>query len=213
MTDRMKWMAKGVPVACLLCLMPSPTRALEPCAMPARIEPAGPEIADVSPRFSWAPVQGATHYTVRIESRVPEGRVLLSEETRTRETHARASRPLAAGSATVTVAVTAHCGEQASAERIERRRIDAALACPVDVSPVERMPGSALALRWASAPAASAYEVSVLSPVDGSLHGTRRSAEARSVLTGLPRGDWMVAVRPLCGAVRGAVAYLLVEAP
>lgn len=179
------------------------------CATPVLLQPAAVELADVSPRFSWSQVSGATHYSVRIESRVPEGRVLLSEQFRTADTSAQASRPLAAGDANVVFAVVAHCGETSSAELTVRRRVDAALVCPADVWPLERASGNGSVLRWSPVPSASSYEMSVRSPSDGAVYRSSVHRTARATLGTLPAGDWMVAVTPLCGVVRGRAAYLI----
>jgi hypothetical protein len=81
------------------------------------------------PAIAWTPVQGATSYRVRIQSRIPNGRVLAQHDVVVNEPRFFPPQPLADHRAKVTVRLAAICGKEASAESVSWFVIDASAAC------------------------------------------------------------------------------------
>jgi len=81
------------------------------------------------PSLSWTPVPGATAYSIKLLSRVPNGRVLAQHDTVVNEPRFVPPKPLADYRAKVTVRLAAICGKERSAESVSWFTIDAAAAC------------------------------------------------------------------------------------
>jgi len=84
---------------------------------------------DAKPAIAWMPVKGATSYRVRIQSRVPNGRVLAQHDAVVSEPRFFPPQPLADYRAKVTVRLIAICGKEKSAEAVSWFIIDASAAC------------------------------------------------------------------------------------
>lgn len=99
------------------------------CESPAPGLAQGAEVQDTKPQVTWPPVQGATAYRVRLESRIPNGRVIARHDAVVNEPRFVPPQPLADHRAKVTVRLTAICGKQTSAESVSWFTIDTAAAC------------------------------------------------------------------------------------
>src|SRR2546426_398899 len=69
----------------------------------------GSTVADARSVVAWRAIPGATHYRVEVESRVPEGPVLVSLDTQVSATAFRPPQPLTDFHAAVKLRVTAGC--------------------------------------------------------------------------------------------------------
>lgn len=183
------------------------------CDKPVLIAPAQIEIAEPSPRMEWSAVPDASHYVLRIESRVPEGRLLSSEEFRTSATSLALPRPLTADKATVRVELTAVCKDGTEAKASERVRIDAGLHCRLEGHPVFQSQEGRGRLVWEALAVAQAYEFRAYAAMDGKTGPVQETATAAMDLGKLPAGLWVLAVRPRCGATRGQSRYVTVAIP
>jgi hypothetical protein len=101
----------------------------------ADCEPVYPEFSramttrDTKSVIAWSPVEGATSYRLRIQSRVPNGRVLAQHDVVVNEPRFFPPQPLADHRAKVTVRLAAICGKKMSAESVSWFVIDASAAC------------------------------------------------------------------------------------
>jgi hypothetical protein len=101
----------------------------------AACEPPRAEFARASttpetkPAIAWSPVEGATFYRLRMQSRVPNGRVLAQHDVVVNEPRFFPPQPLADYRAKVTIRLAAICGKAASAESVSWFMIDASAAC------------------------------------------------------------------------------------
>lgn len=180
------------------------------CAAPTLVSPAQAEIGQASPRFEWTPVGDALHYLVWLESRVPEGRVLLAEEFQTAATYLIPPRPLATGRATVRLRVAAVCKDGTQAVLSARFRIGEDKACSLKAAPVVE-PNNGL-VRWETLPAAQQYEIRVHAAADGKPVLTRDSNGSATQIGRLEPGVWLVAVQPICAGLRGVNSWVAVGA-
>ncbi len=180
------------------------------CTQPALALPAQIEISEASPRIEWTPVVDVSHYLVWLESRVPEGRVLYSEEFRTSATYLVPSRPLTSGKATVRVRVTAVCKDNTQTVLSARFRIDADSTCRLAATPQAESDNGVWRVRWEALQAAQRYEIRVHSPEDGKPVSTRESKGTAAELGRLEPGAWLLAVQPQCKGLKGASSWLTV---
>jgi hypothetical protein len=80
------------------------------CQSSGIVAPArGSTVADARPVLTWLVIPGAIRYRVEIESRVPEGRILVSLDTQVSGTRFQPPQPLTDHRAAVKVRVTAGC--------------------------------------------------------------------------------------------------------
>ena len=100
-----------LPIACILAgvAVGSVGYAEEHCPVVEMLEPAGGTIAESRPLFQWKPLPGVDRYRVRLQSRVPEGELLVSIDTLIEGTSFRPPRPLTSYRAIITVSITAAC--------------------------------------------------------------------------------------------------------
>ena len=179
------------------------------CDRPTLISPPQQVIGEASPRLEWSAVADASHFLVRVESRVPEGRLLWREEFRTAATFVVVPRPLTADKATVKLSITAVCTDNTQAETTTRLRIDTGLNCRIDSQPrLEQGEGKPV-LTWNALPAAQSYEVRAHSAMDGKPEVRLETTRTAANLEGLARGLWVLAVQPRCGASKGESRYLM----
>lgn len=180
------------------------------CPPPDLVTPAQKEIAEASPRIEWTPVPDASRYLVWLESRVPEGRVLMSEEFQTGATYLVPPRPLTSGKATVRIKVTAVCKDNTQATLSTRFRIDADSTCRLPASLQAESNDGVWKLRWDALQAAQRYEIRVHSIEDGRPVLSRESSKNVIELGRLEPGTWLLAVQPQCKGLKGANSWLAV---
>lgn len=181
------------------------------CTAPVVVSPMTTEISEASPRFEWKPVSDVNHYLVWLESRVPEGRVLVSEEFQTRATYFVPTRPLTTGKATVRLRVTAVCDDKTQATLSTRFRIDEDSACRLAASPVAELDNGQWKLRWEGLRAAQHYEIRVHATEDGKPVLTRTSKATIATMGPFKPGVWLFAVQPVCRGLKGMNSWVAVE--
>lgn len=189
--------------SCMICL-----KAQAACTQPSLVSPSQSEIAEASPRFEWTSVADVRHYLVWLESRVPEGRVLLSEEFQTSATYLAPPRPLTTGKATVRIKVTAVCKDNTQAVLSARFRIDPENNCRLAATPQAESNDGLWKVRWEALQSAQRYEIRVHSPEDGKPVLTRESSGTATELGRLEPGIWLLAIQPQCKGLKGANNWL-----
>jgi hypothetical protein len=85
--------------------------------------------SDLKPTIEWNVVRGASTYNLKLQSRVPNGRVLAQHDAVVNEPRFVPPQPLASYRAKVTVRLAAICGKETSAESVSWFTIDTAIAC------------------------------------------------------------------------------------
>lgn len=177
----------------------------EPCGSPRITEPAGDVIGERAPEIRWTEVSGAEYYRVRVESRVPEGRTLVSLDAQVSTARFKPPQPLAEHRASVRVTVTAHCpgGSTSSDEQQGRFRIDTSPRCVLNgpISAVSK--AGDLDLTWQAPEGALAYTVALYTPESGILIG-QFDARVPHLRMRLPvAGRVGVAIQPQCRSGKG----------
>lgn len=168
-------------------------------------------LADPRPEFVWRERPEATGYWLRVESAVPEGRVIAQLLVHTDATRHRPDLVLAESRAAVWARVWTDCqGEPPSLlDAPARFFIDRRLGCGA----IERLriDPRRHELRWRPVAGAERYEVLIVE-ADGTL--VPRPADARRRAATLPaRGAARIAtVRAWCGPNPGPIGYLVLEA-
>ena len=203
--------AKPVFVLALLCS--TSVLAQSECVQPTLVAPAKELIADTRPRIEWAPVPGAKFYTVWVESRVPEGRVLFTQDIQTAASFWQPPQPLTDYKANVRIRVQANCGDASvDPEKLKlldtRFRIDAGIACVMPELSAIKLTPQGVELSWSALPEARSYEVSAF-PAQGVGNVVIKSETTRtSVRLERPaNGIWTVGVRPRCANGYGAYRF------
>jgi hypothetical protein len=166
-------------------------------------------ITDKHVQIAWAAVEGATGYRMRLQSRVPNGRVVASHDTVVTTPSFRAPQPLAEHRAKVTVRLNAVCGAETSAESVSWFLIDTSAGCRIGEVNASAAAGKAR-LDWKAVPGAQTYDVRVHALADGRTIAARetRSPQAEIEL----REAAVVSVRPACAAGLGEAVYRVVAA-
>lgn len=180
------------------------------CPQPSLVFPAQTEISEASPRIEWTPVANVRHYLVWLESRVPEGRLLLSEEFQTSATYLALPRPLTTGKATVRIKVSAVCKDNTQAVLSARFRIDPDNNCRLAAIPQAESDNGLWKLRWEAFQGAQRYEIRMHSPEDGKPVLVRESSKTTFELGRMDPGVWLLAVQPQCKGLKGANSWLTV---
>jgi hypothetical protein len=191
---------------CVLC-----NHGQAACVAPSLIAPWQTEVSAASPRFEWTPVNDAHHYLIWLESRVPEGRVLLTEEFQTSATFLTPARPLTSSKATVRIRVTAVCNDNTQATTSARFRIVEDKACRLKSPPRVEPDSGQWTLRWESLPLAQRYEIRMHTIEDGKPVFTRESSGSTTTLGRPGTGVWMLAVQPVCRGLKGVNSWVAVE--
>lgn len=201
------------PAFMLMLLCSANAMAQPECGQSALVAPATEAISDTRPRIEWAPVPGARHYQVWVESRVPEGRVLFAQEAQTTATYWQPSQPLADYKANVKIRVQANCGgaiadQEKRKQFVSRFRIDASTVCVMPEAPSIKLTQQGIELSWRELPDARMFEVSAF-PEQGSESAVVRSETTRtSVRLERPaNGIWTIGVRPRCANGYGAYRF------
>jgi hypothetical protein len=202
----LSWLPMLALAGCVIC-----NHAHAACTAPALISPAQNEISEASPRFEWMPVGDAQYYLVWLESRVPEGRVLLTEEFQTSATYLSPPRPLTSGKAVVRIRVTAVCKDATQAVLSARFRIDADRACSLKTVPAAESDNGQWSVRWEPLQTAQHYEIRVHAAADGKPAFTRDSTGGAAKIGHLEPGAWLLAVQPVCKGLRGVTSWVAVD--
>lgn len=183
------------------------------CGQPALVAPAKEMIADTRPRIEWTPVPGAKFYKIWVESRVPEGRVLFTQDIQTTASFWQPPQPLTDYKANVRIRVQANCGgpsvDSEKPKLLDSRfRIDTGIACVMPESLAIKPTPHGIELNWSALPEARLYEVSAF-PVQGAGNVVVKSETPRtSVRLELPaNGIWTVGIRPRCANGYGAYRF------
>jgi hypothetical protein len=180
------------------------------CLEAELIEPAA-IVADSRPILSWRAIPGATQYRVEIESRVPEGEILVSLDTQVSGTHFQPPRPLTDFRSAVKVRVTAGCPADDGSRLREKPssfRIDTSPLCPAPARIGVSEDGQ---IEWSEVPSAVRYDVWLSSPEGG----VRLERQTERTRLPLPAGDGTLAavVRAYCPTGFGPRGLALVTAP
>ena len=187
-------------VTVLLLTITAPSVA---CEAPQGVLEDGTTIQQARPRLEWRAVQGASGYRVRLQSRVPNGRVVAASDTVVSTPAYLPPQPLTEQRAKVTVRVKAICAGEESVETVSWFVIDTSAVCRLGEVSLE-----ARALRWEPVVGAKAYEVRSYRLEDGRLIASQetRTTEAKLEL----REGAVVSVRPVCEGGLGEAVYRVV---
>lgn len=179
------------------------------CEVPRVKLAGGATVVGRQTEVAWAPVDGATAYRVRLQSRVPNGRVVASHDTTVSAPVFRAPQPLAEQRTKVTVRLSAVCGAETSAESTSWFLIDTSAGCRLGGVAASSAAGKAQ-LDWEAVPGAQTYDVRAHALTDGRLIA---SEEARSPLVQMALKEAaVVSVRPRCTSGEGEAVYRVVTA-
>jgi hypothetical protein len=184
------------------------------CRLSNIVQPVqGVTVTDSRPVLMWVATAGATRYRVEVESRVPEGRILVSLDTQVSGTRFQPPRPLTDHRAAVKVRVTAGCAPDAGGTLREQPAtfyIDTSPLCPAP----DRIALSAdrRNVEWPAVGKAVRYDVTFLR-TDGTVAG---QAQAQRNSVALPAranaGTLVAVVRPYCPTGYGPRASALISA-
>lgn len=192
------WLCYGV-LACAA----SPSFA--DCIAPRWVAPA-PVTAETRPVIRWSAAAGATGYVLKVQSRLPEGRVIASFDVTVADTQFTPPAALADERAKVSVSIAARCAGAVSPAVSAWFSIDATAACPSASAVQFRREGGQGHADWAPGAGVTLYEVRLHAPLDGGVLKVIETREPRVVLGGdLPDGA-VLSVRPRCGQVAGMSA-------
>ena len=171
--------------------------------------PSGATIAQKQVEVGWTPVQEATAYRLRLQSRIPNGRVVASHDTTVTTPLFRPPQPLAEQRAKVTVRLSAVCGAETSAESVSWFLIDTSAGCKIGEVDAKAVAGKAR-LDWKAVPGAQTYDVRAHALADGRLIA---SEETRSSFVQMAlKQPAVVSVRPRCVGGDGEAVYRVVAA-
>jgi hypothetical protein len=172
------------------------------CDTPQKVLPEDASaVTEGRPRLTWRIVDGATGYRVRMQSRVPEGRVIAAADTVVKTPTYLPPQPLADRHSKVTMRVNAICGKETSAETVSWFLIDTTANCRLG----EVKGSTAASLAWEAVEGARNYEVRAHRLSDGLLLA---SLETRTPAAKLElREAAVVSVRPACAGGSGEAVY------
>ena len=179
------------------------------CEAPRALLTEGAVIADKQVELAWAPVAGAKAYRVRVQSRVPNGRVVVSHDTTVTAPLFRAPQPLAEHRAKVTLRLSAVCGAETSAESVSWFVIDTSAGCRLGEVAGKWAEGRA-SLDWKAVPGAQTYEVRAHAVADGRMVAARETRAPSAELA--LKQSAVVSVRPLCLGGEGEAVYRVIAA-
>lgn len=203
--------ARRVWVLALMCSTNALAQA--ECGQPTLVSPVKKSIADTRPRIEWSPIAGAMFYRIWVESRVPEGRVLFTQDIQTTASFWQPPQPLTDHKANVRLRVQANCGsvltDPENLKRLETRfRIDASMTCIMPNEPFIKVTQQGIELSWGALPDARTYEVAAF-PAQSAGNRVIKAETARTVVR-LERpatGIWTIGVRPRCANGYGAYRF------
>ncbi len=172
----------------------------------------GSLVGQARPRIEWRAVAGASEYRVQLESRVPEGRVLVQFDTRVSGSVFTPPSPLTDYQAAVKVRVAVACDEPDEAPVSElqpRFFVDVSGTCPA----VEdlRIDSAAARISWRGAASVRRYEVRIFSGEDAA-GGAAGGTIAPSIALPQKLGALVVRVQPVCDTGKGPPVLRLFDA-
>jgi hypothetical protein len=184
-----------------------------PACQDAEVVGPAKTFSNVRPAVAWRAIPGTSQYRVEIESRVPEGRSLVSLDTQVSGTAFRPPQPLTDSRAAVKVRVTAGCPADDGSRLREKPatfHIDTSPPCPapaqIAASDDQRE------IEWPAVAKAIRYHVTFLDPDDGVVLGQGQTQRTRFALPAT--GKRLVAVvRPYCTTGFGSRGSALVATP
>ena len=183
----------------------------EECQRIAIRQPSGgATITDARPVVTWIPTSDATRYWVEVESRIPEGRILVSLDTQVTGTRFQPPQPLTDHRAAVKVRVTAGCAPDnggALREQPATFYIDTSPLCPAPARIA--LSGDRRTVEWPVVSKAVRYEVTLLRP-DGTVAG-RGQTRQNNFAVPARAGTLVAVVRPYCATGFGQRASALVS--
>jgi hypothetical protein len=185
------------------------TEAAAGCTAPKLIGPNAGSLTERQPRLTWETVTGATGYRVRLQSRVPDGRVIAAHDTVVSGPGFLPPQALAEHRAKVTVVLSAMCGSQTSAESISSFVIDTSARCRLGELDATLESGKA-SLRWRAVAGAQSYEVRAYRLLDGRLLASQETREAAAQLSLAEAA--VLSVQPACRDGMGEAVYRVVAA-
>lgn len=181
------------------------------CDQPRVIFPATATISDAQPEIQWTAVAGASHYHVRLVSRVPEGKVLVSLDTRATGTSLKPPQSLTDAKARVLVTVQAYCGDRASSISDPTQgglfSVDVTPHCAQPTSIRTDGQGKDRVIVWQATAKAQSYQVNTYSVASGALVAQQEVREPRAHFHSVDGSALIVMVRPRCGASWGEAVY------
>lgn len=197
----------GNALAAIALALPGATLAV--CAPPERAVPVQDSVADRQTPIAWKAVPGATGYRVRVQSRVPNGRIVASYDTIVASTSFVSPQPFAEDHAKVTARISAICGSEASAESVFAFVVDATSTCRLQEISAETA-GTKTTVKWPAVSGAASYELRVFS-LEGALVSVRET-RAPAAQVELKQPGAVLSVRPACASGLGEAVYRIVGA-
>lgn len=177
------------------------------CGSPKSIVSDGRITAETRPPLHWLAVEGAASYSLKVESRVPEGRLIASFDIVIPDPRFVPPTQLTDERAKVTVRVAARCEGEFSPTASGWFLIDTRLACPAPASVEIATTAGSRSGQWQPVSGATHYEVRVHVPGDGQVLYSRETREPHSILdAALPTGE-VLSVRARCRDGFGAPAF------
>lgn len=197
--------------AVTLCFYLVDVRANEACSSPTIFFPTQTALADARPRFEWAPVPQAKRYRLWLESRLPEGRILLTHDIQTTATNWMPPTPLTDTRALVKLKLFAICENGGADTEMKpvtppfmRYTIDVSGSCLLPSTPLIKLSDKHLEVTWPTVNGASYYEVMVYSGTDAKLARKNETRDTKFQLQSLTPGVWVISVRPRCSSGFGS---------
>lgn len=166
--------------ALIICFGIFEVHAEEACDIPLILSPTHTDIGNAKPRFEWTQVANAKRYRLWLESRLPEGRVLMTHDIQTTSTNWTPPAALTETRALLKVKLFAICkeGNDENADMrvtapFTRYRIDVSSSCILPTNPVVKVIDQHVEVNWPSVEGANYYELMAYSGIEATL--VRRS--------------------------------------
>jgi hypothetical protein len=180
--------------------------ALADCGSPKLTTPTGTTIAETRPEIRWSAVAGATAYAVKVQSRVPEGRLVGAFDTVVTDTQFMPPMALADERAKVTVSVAARCNGHSGNTVSGWFLIDATALCPAPSALGIRREVRRNVVEWRPTQDATVYEIRWHAPLDGQVLAQVDTREPRAVVDAAWPDGTVLSVRPRCAHGFGEAA-------
>jgi hypothetical protein len=184
--------------------------ALHPCADLDVAFKGQMGVVDARPVVTWREVWDSKRYRIEMESRVPEGPVLLSLDTQVSQATFQPAVRLTEARAAVKIRITAGCSvDDGSRLRYQAAtyHIDTSPLCPAPARIAPTTDGKAI--EWPVVAGAVRYDVTLLTSHDGAIVVRGRTQQPRFALPAEPE-TVAVVVRPYCPTGFGPYGSALV---
>lgn len=178
----------------------------ETCRLARVLIENGVAIADPSPAIEWVPIRGVERYRLRLESRIPEGRVLEVIDSVVEGTSFQPPVALTDTRARVKVVVTEACGSTPPIDDGAWFIIDPAPQCRLDPASVEFAGDS---VQWSAVSGAVEYDFRVHDMPGGRLSFREMTIRPEVRWGSALRADAVVVVRPKCTSGYGEPHYFV----